>query len=239
MINKYLLTTLALISIGAFPSPGHAYQPAGLDHLSSPQGSPGDMLELSLSSLKESYQNVKHKNDSLLSEISLSQMNIRYLHNELKSLEARRQALSGRSAGEGSAESGVRGQWEEKIERLRQDVSRLQERIHSQSPAVRQMTRQKEKDALLSSVWKSRRDLRKAQERLERMERESARSSETIAHLKQRQAALKHSWTEEKGDEIRQKLAVLGEDNVRLKKEKASLEQALLKRAGPPTGRHE
>jgi chromosome segregation ATPase len=226
-MKKYLL---AVILIGALTHPGFAQ--------TSPRRSTEAMLEASLSSLKESYQNLISRNDFLSSGIAVYKTNIRYLHNELKFLEARKHELSGRSGGEGSAEKGVRGQWEEKIERLRQDISLLQERINSQSPAARQMARQKEKDALLSSVWRSRRDLRKAQEKLEGMERESVRSSETIAHLRRRQAALKRPWPE-KQDRIHQRLAVLKEDNVRLKKEMASLEHAMLNHAGPPAGRHD
>ncbi|OGX41178.1 MAG: hypothetical protein A3G91_00115 [Omnitrophica WOR_2 bacterium RIFCSPLOWO2_12_FULL_50_9] len=215
MMKKYLLT---VIFIGALTHPGFAQ--------TSPHGSAEAMLELSLAGLKESFRNLADKNDFLASEITGYEKHIQSLDEELKFLEARKHALLRKREQGGPVETGRKEDVDVKIKALQADIARLQAKTGMVSAGASPRLSKGQGNALGVSVRQSRRNVRKAQRDLARIEKESARPLKTIEHLRQRQTALKHQLPDSR-DWIHQRLAVLKEDNIRLKKEAASLEQAL------------
>ncbi len=185
------------------------------------------------------------KNDFLASEIAGYETRIQSLNEELNSLEARRQALLERGEQSGPRINPVgilrggpvaRDKKDDvgaKIRALQADIARLKARGKMGSAGASFKLPKGQGNALGVFVRQSRKNVRKAQRDLARIEKESARPLKTIEHLRQRQAALKHQLPDSR-DWVHQRLAVLQEDNIRLKKEAASLEQALLRRQKAP-----
>lgn len=218
MMKKYLLT---VIFIGALTHPCLAQ--------TSPHRSAEAMLELSLAGLKESFRNLAEKNDFLASEIAGYETNIQSLNEELDFLEARRQALLRKREQGGPAILNPRSKsagYVSRIKALQADIARLQAKMGMVSAGAPPKLSKGQGNALGVSVRQSRKNVRKAGRDLARAEKERAQPLKTIERLRQRQAVFKRPLPDSK-DWIHQRLAVLQEDNIRLKKEAASLEQAL------------